>query len=172
MKRRLVASLFAAVLVFVATPGPAALAHTIEKGDLILIHPTSRPNLPNRPAVAYVTIANDGAAPDRLIRVSSPAFDSAELHKSTMENGVMAMRPVESIDLPPGETVEFAPGGYHIMLFGGSALYKPGDEFPMVFSFEKAGDVTVDVLVEAIDPNRMGAGQTGHGATGHSQPSN
>jgi hypothetical protein len=169
MNRSLLPALLAGALLSLATldPGSAALAHTVEAGDLLLIHPASRPNLPNRPAVVYVTIANDGAGPDRLIAAGSPAFASAEFHRSAMEGGVMTMKPVEAIDLPAGETVELAPGGYHIMLFGGATLYKPGDLFPLVLTFERAGEVAIDVLVEPIDPSRRG-----HGQMGHPQPSN
>jgi len=179
MNRFLVPALLAGTLLSLATlaSGPAALAHTIEAGGLMLIHPNSRPNLPNRPAVVYVTIANDGPAADRLIAASSPAFTAAELHKSAMEGSVMTMKSVEAINIPAGETVELAPGGYHIMLFGGTARYKPGDMFPLVLTFEKAGDIPVEVMVDPIDPSQMGGSQMDHSHmdSSHmdsSQPSN
>jgi copper(I)-binding protein len=138
-------------------------ADTVEAGDLMIIHPTARPNLPNRPTVTYVTISNDGPAVDRLTGVSAPDFDSAEIHASSMTDGVMSMQRVEAIDLPAGETVELAPGGYHIMLFGAKKLFKPGDMFPMVLIFEKKGEVAVEIMVEKLDPSMMGAGQMDHG---------
>ena len=154
--------LLIALIALVALMAPAS-AHTIEAGDLTIIHPTSRPNLPNRPAVAYVTIANDGAAPDRLLRVSSPMFDTAELHRAMTGDNVMKMSPVEAIDLPANDVVELVPGGNHIMLFGARMLFRAGDHFPLIFSFEKAGDVEVEVLVEPLGTGGMDHSQMGHG---------
>lgn len=154
---------------------PIAGAHTVEAGGLMMVHPTSRPSMPNRPGVVYVRISNDGVEADRLIAVSAPGFASAEIHESAMVNGMMTMHPVEGIDLPAGEAVELAPGGYHIMLFGGQTLYKPGDMFPVVLTFQKAGDITVEVMVEKLDPaamGGMGAGHSGHGTMEMPKPSN
>ena len=67
---RLVALICIAGLTFSASAfhsAGRAEAHDVQLGDLMVIHPTSRPNLPNRPMVVYVTIANDGALADRLL---------------------------------------------------------------------------------------------------------
>jgi copper(I)-binding protein len=147
-------------------------AHTVEAGDLMIIHPTARPNLPNRPTVTYVTISNDGPAADRLTGVSAPDFDSAEIHASSMTDGVMSMQRVAAVDLPAGEVVELAPGGYHIMLFGAKSLFRPGDTFPMVLTFEKQGEVAIVVMVEKLDPSKIGGGQMDHGRMKHGTAGN
>jgi copper(I)-binding protein len=144
---------------------PVAGAHDVMVGDLMLIHPTARPNMPNRPTAAYIVIANDGETPDRLIAASSSAFEAAELHTVIKDGDVMKMQPVEAIEIPAGEAVELAPGGYHIMLFGAVRLFKPGDRLPLVLTFEKAGDVTIDAMVEKVDPSQMQHGQMGQGHT-------
>lgn len=59
----------------------------------------------------------------------------------------MTMQPVDRIELPAGQAVELKPGGYHIMLMD---LVKPlavGDTIKITFTFEKAGDITIDVPV-------------------------
>ncbi|HSF95396.1 MAG TPA: copper chaperone PCu(A)C [Thermohalobaculum sp.] len=175
--QRIIASALAAVLtaavLTVAVIGGSGLgAQDAVLGDLMLSHPTARPNLPNRPAVAYVTIMNHGAVPDRLVGVTSPEFESAELHSASMSDGVMTMHPVDAIEIPPGGTVELTTGGYHIMLFGARRMFKPGESFPMVLTFEGAGEATVQAMVEKLDPSAMGHGQTDHGHTKHMQPSN
>ena len=54
----------------------------------------------------YMTVINNGTAPDRLSCVSSDASDKCQLHSMTTENGVMKMRPVEGgLEIKPGETV-------------------------------------------------------------------
>lgn len=138
-----------------------AEAHGVEIGDLIVIHPTSRPNLPNRPMVVYVTIANDGALADRLMGVRATDFEAAELHASVKEGDVVKMRPIDFLELPAEDVVELAPGGSHIMLFGARKQYRVGDTFPIVLMFERAGDAEITVLVEKRD-----AGDTDHSNMG------
>ena len=66
---------------------------------------------------AYLTIANNGKALDRVSCVSSDLSAHCQMHTMTMENGVMKMRPVEGgLEIKPGETVTLKPGGLHVML--------------------------------------------------------
>jgi copper(I)-binding protein len=67
-----------------------------------------------------------------------------------MDGDVMTMREVDAVDLGAGQTVEFKPGGFHLMLMGLKAPLKLGDKFPMTLRFEKAGSVEVMVHVENI----------------------
>lgn len=108
----------------------------------------------SRVGVAYLTIVNDGVAPDRLLKVSTPAAKRASLHRSVLRDGIARMRPVDSIDIAPGAEVALEPGGLHIMLMG---LWEPlqrGDIFPLSLVFERAGEI--DVKVEVLKPGSMG----------------
>jgi hypothetical protein len=161
---RLVALICIAALALSASafdPAGRAEAHGVQLGDLMVIHPTSRPNLPNRPMVVYVTIANDGTLADRLLGVRAIDFEAAELHTSAKEGDIMKMQPIDTIDLPAEDVVELAPGGSHIMLFGAKKLYREGGTFPIVFTFEKAGEVEVEVMVD-----KQGAGEMNHSQMG------
>lgn len=64
---------------------------------------------------AYFTIRS--AKPDRIIAVTSPQADSVEIHASVTEGGRASMQRLETVDLPAGKLVEFAPGGMHLMVF-------------------------------------------------------
>ena len=61
----------------------------------------------------------------------------------------MRMRQVDGVALPAGKTVELKPGGLHIMFVGLKAPLKAGDSFAMKLKFQKAGEVTVTVNIEA-----------------------
>src|ERR1700674_5495576 len=64
----------------------------------------------------YMKITNTGNAPDRLVGGSTNISDRFEIHEMSMDNGVMKMRGVgKGIEIKPGQTVEFKPGGYHLM---------------------------------------------------------
>jgi copper(I)-binding protein len=61
----------------------------------------------------------------------------------------MKMRPVEAIDIAPGQRIALKPGGFHLMLMGLAAPLAEGDSFPVTLTFEKAGSVEVEVKVAA-----------------------
>jgi copper(I)-binding protein len=99
----------------------------------------ARATLPGQTSsAAYFTIRNDGG-PDKLLSVSSTAAN-ASLHSTTMDNGVMRMRPVAGIDVPANSTVELKPGGTHVMMTGLKAPLTPGSTIPLDLKFEKSGD--------------------------------
>lgn len=97
------------------------------------------------PAAGYFSLSNQGKKPAVLVGAESPAFERAMVHKSTQENGIAGMKPVPRLELQPGETVEFAPGGYHLMLMQrkkplavgdkvrATLLFQDGRRLPMVF---------------------------------------
>jgi copper(I)-binding protein len=106
---------------------------------------------------AYVTLMG-GVEPDALVGASTPVAATAEVHESSMEGGVMRMRPVPSVRIPAGKTVALAPGGYHIMLFNLKQPLKAGETFPVTLTFEHAAPVTVDVQVRSLGASAaMGA---------------
>jgi copper(I)-binding protein len=103
---------------------------------------------------AYVTIQSP--TPDRLVSVSTPAAEKAQLHTMSMQGMVMKMRPLAGLDVPAGQPVTLKPGGEHIMLLGLTHPLQQGQTFPLTLDFEKAGHRTVNVTVEK-------AGATGPG---------
>lgn len=109
------------------------------------------------PGVAYFTVIDKGQ-PDKLVGVSTPIAAAAELHETVNDNGVMKMRPVQSVALAPGKPVTFKPGSYHVMLMGLKNPLKVGDSFPLTLTFEHAQPITVTVKVEAAGNAGMGHG--------------
>ena len=99
--------------------------------------------------VAYFVIDNRGPQ-DRLLRVASPIAKQPELHVSVMEDGVIQMRPLKTVEVGRGATVKFEPGGKHVMLIGLQKPLKAGDTFPLTLTFEKAGSVQTMVHVFGI----------------------
>ena len=95
----------------------------------------------------FLTVTDTGA-PDRLVGASTPVAATAELHETIDDNGVMRMRPVAGgLALETGKPVVLKPGSYHLMLMGLRRQLKPGDNFPISLTFEKAGTVTATVTV-------------------------
>jgi periplasmic copper chaperone A len=124
-------------------------AHEYKIGKIDIDHPHARATAPGQPTGAgYLKLTNGGAA-DKLLAASADVSGKVELHTMSMEGTVMRMRQVEAIDVPAGKTVALEPGGLHIMFVGLKAPLKVGESFPMKLRFEKAGEVTVEVKVEA-----------------------
>ena len=129
-----------------------AQAHDYKLGNIRVDHPYARATAAGQPiGGAYFKLDNQGAD-DRLLSASASVSKSVEMHSMAMDGDVMRMRQVQAIELPAGKTVELKPGGLHIMLVGLKAPLKAGDHFPMKLSFAKAGEVTVDVMVQAVGP--------------------
>ena len=131
------------------TSALVAQAHSFKLGDINIGHPYARTTAAGQASGGgYLKLENRGAD-DKLLSASADVAASVELHSMSMEGDVMRMRQVDGIALPKGKTVELKPGGFHIMFMGLKAPLKSGDKFPLKLKFEKAGEVTVTVNVEA-----------------------
>jgi copper(I)-binding protein len=131
-------------------------AHEYAKGHLAIAHPWSMELPPNAPTVAaYFVISNAGPDADRLTGVDSPIAGTAQLHEHVNRDGLMKMQQVETVDIPAGGAVTFAPMAYHVMLLDLKDRSKlvDGQKFPLTLHFEKTGDVTVDVMVQKQAPD-------------------
>ena len=111
----------------------------------------SQPTPPGAPtAVGYLTIANRGARPDRLLSLSSPAATSVDLHLMSMAGGVMRMRPVEGgLVVPAGGAVHLEPGGYHLMFEGLKRPFRAGDRIALTLRFQRFGVIRTVMRVRA-----------------------
>ena len=89
------------------------------------------------------------AAPARLVEVRTEFAARAELHEMTMDGQVMRMRRVDGIDLPAGEQVNLATGGYHVMLFGLKRQLKEGESVELTLVLQDAAKKRQEVKVAA-----------------------
>ena len=155
MRRR--ALLATAVLAPVSGPlAEPATAVTVEGA-------WSRPGLARiGTAVAYLRLHNAGPTPLRLMGGSTPMAQRVEIHETSTEGGIARMRPrPEGVEVPPGGTVDLAPGGLHLMLIAPARDLQVGDSFPLTLHFAGGGSAEVAVAVTSRVPAPGGAG---HGA--------
>ncbi len=152
-----------------ATSAPAAAG--VEVGD-----PWARTSPMTASAGAvYMTLTS--ASGDTLINASVPSTvaGTTEVHETTVadhsgttmmgsseegtpttmmggdssmpSSGEMEMKPILSLELPAGEEVALAPGGYHIMLLDLVEPLVAGDTIEVTLTFERAGEMVVSVPV-------------------------
>lgn len=86
-----------------------------------------------------------------LVAVASPAAGGVELHSTSVDGGVMKMRPVGRIELPAGKPVKLAPGGLHVMLVDLKQPLKAGDKVPLTLTVQRADYASRSVFtVQAV----------------------
>jgi hypothetical protein len=156
----------AAVALSLATVSATAVqAKDYAVGSILIIQPWARATPKGASAAAaYMTITNNGAAPDRVSCVSSDASAGCQIHTMTMDNGVMKMRPVEGgLEIKPGETVTLKPSSLHVMLTNLTHPLEQGQGVKLTLKFEHAGTVEVEYPIAGIGAAAPGVAAGGGG---------
>ena len=136
-------------------------AQHYEAGDIHIQSPWSRELPPTSPnGAVYLTLTNPGTQPDKLLSASTDVAELVEIHSHILEDGMMKMRRVESVDLPPHKAVLFTPGGYHFMLIGLKRPLEADDRFQLLLEFEQNSQALVEIVVQSSDA--QSTGKTGH----------
>lgn len=76
---------------------------------------------------AYLTASNPGDEDKEITHVSSDQFESTEIHRSLIEDGVAKMQKLDTLTIPANSQIEFSPGGLHVMLIGPKQPVLPGE---------------------------------------------
>ena len=128
---------------------PAAVAQEARAGDLTVQQPWTRAAGQGATGAGFLSVSNRGAVADRLLSASTPAARAVELHTMVRDGDVMRMRAVGAVEVPPGQTVALRPGGLHMMLVGLTRPLREGEAVPLTLRFERAGEVRVELSVQA-----------------------
>ena len=124
-------------------------AHEYTLGTLLIKHPMARPTPPvAKNGAVFLEITDKNGEGDTLLSAATPNAARSEIHLTTVVDDVARMARQEKVDIAPGETVTFKPGGLHIMLMGLKGALVEGEEFPLTLNFEKSGSVDVVVKIE------------------------
>lgn len=104
--------IFLSTLLSFISPG-LVLAEYLEVSDAWI-----RASSPNAKVLAaYGNIKNKSDYTIWVTGISSPAFNSVDMHETVQSNGMASMNHLNFIRLEPGQTVNFKPAGKHFMLF-------------------------------------------------------
>lgn len=100
---------------------------------------------------AYMTVSNIGDTALTLtgVSVSDSVAAMAQLHETVMQDTMMQMRELEhGVSIAPGQSVEFAPMGKHLMLMGLSRGLTAGDVFSVELIFADESILSVEFEVK------------------------
>ena len=101
-------------------------------------------------AAAYLTLRNVSSAPITVIAVNSPVASHVMVHESTLEAGQSRMRPRPQLVIAAGQTVEFTPGGLHVMLQGLSQPLTVGQSVPLIITSADGSSLRVLASVRPL----------------------
>lgn len=124
-------------------------ATTAPEATTLEVRDAWAPPTPNGVDVSagYAVIVNGTDAQDQLISASSPRAQRVEIHEMAMDGDVMRMRKVDALTVPAHGQVALAPHGQHLMFFGVSQAFAPGEQIPVTLTFEHAGTVESTLTV-------------------------
>ena len=88
-------------------------------------------DLPMLAGYARIVNACDGEA--IITGATSPAFSSASLHATIVEDGISKMRETKALHVAAGETAVLEPGGMHLMLMQPKRRLRQGEEVEIRF---------------------------------------
>jgi copper(I)-binding protein len=148
----LAGALVGAGLFWLRAPAPGA-ASGAASGPAIVVEgawarAATRPSdAPGGTSAVYLTLRNEGPAEDRLLGAAGDAAVTTEVHQSTVEDGVMRMRPAGPLSIPAGGALTLQPGGIHVMLIDLRRDLTAGEQVTVTLQFERAGDVVVNAEV-------------------------
>lgn len=136
-----------------ASPGTSSTGPDAKPGISVANARLVLPVVPGRPGVAYFEVKN---ASSKAVTLSAAALDGvgkAEMHKT--EGGTM--KPAAAVQIAPGGTIAFAPGGLHVMAFQIADTLKPDAETELTLTFSDGDKISIPAKVEA-----MGAAAAAH----------
>jgi copper(I)-binding protein len=110
------------------------------------------PSVPN--TSAYFSLKNSGEKDITLVGASAPFAAKAELHNHIMHGDVMRMEKQENVIIPAGETVEFSPGGLHLMIFGLTQSLQEQQTVPLTLMTQNGQEINFDAVVVSPSQHR------------------
>lgn len=154
MSRAIALLLATVVAVLVAACGASSSASPTSApgGPLTVKAVWARAATAGQTTAVYFTIVNGKTTVDALtgVSVAPEVAGSASVHETMAQgSGMMGMQPVAKVEIPGGATVEFKPGGYHVMLMELKQDLKVGDQVKLTLTFTQAGAVPITAEVKA-----------------------
>ncbi|MFT5841022.1 MAG: copper(I)-binding protein [Flavobacteriales bacterium] len=128
-----------------------SLVTCILHAEVIVTDATVRllpPGVPN--TAAYFSIQNSSDMSQTLIGASADFATKAEIHNHVLVNDMMSMQQQFEVIIQPGESIQFSPGGLHIMLFGLKQPLLEGQS--VTFSLQTKEGESISIIAKVARP--------------------
>lgn len=157
MQPALVAAAFA--LLSLAVPAWAQEEHLASSGSITIVHPWARAVAAGQDALVFMEIENGGPT-DRLLGALTDVAADVRIVGLTLTGDEISIQDVGPVDVANGD-FDLDPGGIALELHDVSVPLVQGEHFELVVRFATAGEIRLEVEVEAADANQ-------HSHAGHS----
>jgi len=107
------------------------------------------PAVKDNPGAAYFSLVNSSDKPAEIAAVDVAGAGMAMLHETMQMDGHSTMSEMKSPAVQPGETLVFAPGGKHMMVYKLPEGLKPGATAEMTITFADGDKLSAPLAVEA-----------------------
>ena len=91
-------------------------------------------------------LRNNTSQPQVLVAASSSGFETVMIHRTIVKDGMAGMVHASQIELTPGTSLIFAPGGYHLMLMNPKRTLRAGGRVDINLEFR--GGLVLPVAFE------------------------
>jgi copper(I)-binding protein len=122
------------------------IAHATETLDIT--HPWVREAPPSaRVLAAYMSIKNSTESTITINEISSTEFESAELHRTVIHEGIASMQHIKHLEVPANGSIKLEPGGLHLMLINPQQTLTAGDNVTLMIHLSNGTCMTVTAPV-------------------------
>jgi periplasmic copper chaperone A len=115
----------------------------------------ARATAPGQPnGAAYISLMNHSDKTVRLMSISSDTTIShqIEIHTHLQEDGMMKMRRLNNLSLPPHSQMTMQPGGHHLMLMKLQQPLKTGGTLPLTLRFDHHKPIQINASIQSQPP--------------------
>ncbi len=95
----------------------------------------------------YMSIINNQAHTATIEWLTSDAFARIEIHRSIEKDGLVSMQPVHTLAIGPGESLQLAPGGLHLMMMNPLKGLVPGNKIILTIGYDDQSTQIIDMIV-------------------------
>ena len=95
------------------------------------------PRAGSRVTAGFTNIINKSADAVTITSISSPQFNSVEIHETAIINGVARMVKIEALTIPEHQSVALKPGGKHLMLIDPKKFITEGEEINLIIELSR-----------------------------------
>jgi copper(I)-binding protein len=106
----------------------------------------------NLPAVVpvragYMKISNTRGHDITILSLESKLFEDIHIHQTFEVDGVASMRAIGDLTIRAGESLELAPGGFHLMMMNPLEELTPGQKVVVTLHYQDQKTQTIEMVV-------------------------
>lgn len=117
--------------------------------DLSISNAWIRPAPPTvKTMAAYFDVRNDSDQSITIVSASSPEFENAMIHKTSIKDGMASMDHMSGLTIPANSTIQLTPMGMHLMLMGAKKPLAKGNLATVILKTSEGQEIIQKIQVK------------------------